>query len=220
MKLLLLLVAGLAEYSHQVSAYGDIAYAIASESSQQMVLGKEADRGFGMNEPFIPNPQHLLPEKKPFRIDEETNYYQRFVNGSENGLYRRSSCPGINSLANRGYIDRSGRNVTYSELAHTVRKVWNFGDDNVGASRNACTERSLVSADLVQSMLVLAPTFALHGWPETIDLDMFNVGPLAREKCADLKDLTCRTIKYNMPSTVRLLRRGTTVRLARMSTSI
>lgn len=25
-------------------------------------------------------------------------------------------------------------------------------------------------------MLVLAPTFALHGWPETIDLDMFNVG--------------------------------------------
>ena len=26
-------------------------------------------------------------------------------------------------------------------------------------------------------MLVLAPTFALHGWPETIDLDMFNVWP-------------------------------------------
>lgn len=24
-------------------------------------------------------------------------------------------------------------------------------------------------------MLVLAPTFALHGWPDTIDLDMFNV---------------------------------------------
>ena len=23
-------------------------------------------------------------------------------------------------------------------------------------------------------MLVLAPTFALHGWPEAIDLDMFN----------------------------------------------
>lgn len=179
MKHLFLLIAGLAAYSRRVSAYSDIAYAIASEYSQQMVLGKGADRGFGMNEPFMPTPQHLLPEKKPFRIDEGKNYYQRFVNGSENGLYRRSSCPGVNSLANRGYINRSGRNVTYSELAHAVRKVWNFGDDNVRASRNSCTESSLVSADHVQSMLVLAPAFALHGWPATIDLDMFNVGLLA-----------------------------------------
>lgn len=83
------------------------------------------------------------------------HYYERHFNGSgENGEYRRSSCPAVNALANRGYINRSGRNITYAELAHAVRKVWNFGDDN--------------------SMLVLAPTFAMHGWPETIDLDYFN----------------------------------------------
>ncbi|KAA8649467.1 uncharacterized protein ATNIH1004_002138 [Aspergillus tanneri] len=109
---------------------------------------------FGVNEPFIPTPSHILPEKKAFHIDEKVNYYQRFYNGSRNGEYRRSSCPAINALANRGYINRSGRNITYSELAHAVRDVWNFGDDN--------------------SMLVLAPTFAMNGWPETIDLDNFN----------------------------------------------
>ncbi|KAK9611674.1 hypothetical protein V6Z98_009858 [Aspergillus fumigatus] len=127
-------------------------YAIAYH---QQVLQGENDRGFGLNEPFIPTPSHILPEKKPFYIDETVHYYERHFNGSgENGEYRRSSCPAVNALANRGYINRSGRNITYAELAHAVRKVWNFGDDN--------------------SMLVLAPTFAMHGWPETIDLDYFN----------------------------------------------
>ncbi|CAI6332246.1 unnamed protein product [Periconia digitata] len=113
-----------------------------------------SDDGFGQNEPFVPTPAHLLPYKKPFKIDEEHNYYKGYVNGSEDGYIRRSSCPAVNVLANRGYINRSGRNISYTELSHAVRKVWNFGDDN--------------------SMLVLAPTFALHGWPDTIDLDMFN----------------------------------------------
>ncbi|KAH8722836.1 Chloroperoxidase [Phaeosphaeriaceae sp. PMI808] len=113
-----------------------------------------ANDGFGQNDPFIPTPDHLLPYKKPFNIDEEKNYYERFVNGSVEGYVRRSSCPAVNILANRGYINRSGRNVSYTELSHAVRKLWNFGDDNI--------------------MLVLAPTFALHGWPDTIDLDMFN----------------------------------------------
>ena len=46
-------------------------------------------------------------------------------------------------------------------LLRLNRHVWNFGDDN--------------------SMLVLAPAFALHGWPETMDLDQFNVsGALLR----------------------------------------
>ena len=40
-------------------------------------------------------------------------------------------------------------------LLRSNRQVWNFGDDN--------------------SMLVLAPAFALHGWPDTMDLDQFNV---------------------------------------------
>ncbi|EAW20647.1 putative toxin biosynthesis peroxidase [Aspergillus fischeri NRRL 181] len=97
----------------------------------QQVLQGDDDRGFGLNEPFIPTPSHILPEKKPFYIDESVNYYERHFNGSgKDGEYRRSSCPAVNALANRGYINRSGRNITYAELAHAVRKVWNFGDDN------------------------------------------------------------------------------------------
>ena len=101
--------------------------------ARQIVL-QGNDRGFGLNEPFMPSPQHSLPAKKPFKIDKAKHPYQRFVNGSDNGLYRRSSCPAINILANRGYINRTGRNITYSELAHAVRRVWNFGDDNVRTS--------------------------------------------------------------------------------------
>lgn len=98
---------------------------------QQKSLLPSNDNGFGQNEPFIPTPEHLLPYKKPFEIDESKNYYKGYVNGSENGHVRRSSCPAVNVLANRGYINRDGRNVSYSELAHAVREVWNFGDDNV-----------------------------------------------------------------------------------------
>lgn len=96
----------------------------------QRVL-QDGSPGLGLNEPFLPSPSHILPEKKPFIIDESVNYYERFFNGSHNGKYRRSSCPAINALANRGYINRSGRNISFSELAHAVRRVWNFGDDNV-----------------------------------------------------------------------------------------
>ena len=109
-----------------------------AEALQIAIQGN--DRGFGLNEPFRPTPQHILPAKKPLRIDETKHPYQRFVNGSESGFYRRSSCPAINTLANRGYINRTGRNITYSELAHAVHTVWNFGDDNVCRCRLACVQ--------------------------------------------------------------------------------
>jgi hypothetical protein len=131
MKLSLRLVFTALALTPNVKAYTLAARRIAADS-QQVVLDRLADdRGFGINDPFIPTPVHILPEKKPFHIDEHIHFYQRFVNGSEDGSYRRSSCPAINSLANRGYINRSGRNITYPELAHAVREVWNFGDDNV-----------------------------------------------------------------------------------------
>ncbi|KAF7165184.1 hypothetical protein CNMCM5623_009450 [Aspergillus felis] len=141
----------------------------------QQVLQVDDDRGFGLNEPFIPTPSHILPEKKPFYIDESVNYFERHFNGSgKDGEYRRSSCPAVNALANRGYINRSGRNITYAELAHAVRNVWNFGDDNVILPPEESLECLRYTNSIPQSMLVLAPTFAMHGWPETIDLDHFN----------------------------------------------
>lgn len=35
-------------------------------------------------------------------------------------------------------------------------------------------------------MLVLAPTFAMHGWPETIDLDQFNARTLPKLMTASI----------------------------------
>ena len=75
----------------KVNAYTLAARRIATESQQAVLNRMDHDDGFGMNDPFIPTPAHILPEKKPFHIDELINYYQRFVNGSGNGYYRRSS---------------------------------------------------------------------------------------------------------------------------------
>ena len=131
MKFPLILISLLFTFARPIYSYNELAIAIAAGSRQKVL--QDDDRGFGRSEPFHPTPQHILPEKKPFYVNETEHYYQKFYNGSENGLYRRSSCPAINILANRGYINRSGRNVTYSELAHAVRQVWNFGDDNVSS---------------------------------------------------------------------------------------
>lgn len=85
----------------------------------------------GHNELYQPSPSRPVPMKTPFKIDETIHHYSKQINGSENGYYRRSSCPAVNVLANRGYIKRSGRNITYEEIAQAARDVYNFGDDNV-----------------------------------------------------------------------------------------
>ncbi len=131
MNFLLIFISLLLTLARPIYSYNEPLIARAAGSRQEVLWND--DRGFGRSEPFYPTPQHILPEKMPFNVNETENYYQRFHNGSENGLYRRSSCPAINILANRGYINRSGRNVTYSDLAHAVRQVWNFGDDNVSS---------------------------------------------------------------------------------------
>lgn len=106
----------------------------------------------GHNELYIPDYDNPVPGKIPFDVDEEVNYFEKYVNGSGNGYIRRSSCPAVNILANRGYISRDGRNISYEEIAQASRDVFNFGDDNI--------------------ILVLHPLFASHGNPKRIDLDM------------------------------------------------
>ena len=96
-------------------------YATVADTAQKPLV--RGPNGFGHNELFHPTPEHLLPQKKPFHIDESIHWYERYINGSANGAIRRASCPAVNILANRGYINRSGRNVSYSELAHAVRYV-------------------------------------------------------------------------------------------------
>jgi hypothetical protein len=103
----------------------------ASRIKQKQPIGIQGQNAIGHNDLFHPNPTHPIPYKIPFEWDEEEHYYEKHVNGSENGYYRRSSCPAMNALANRGYINRSGRNISYEEIAQATRVVWNFGDDNV-----------------------------------------------------------------------------------------
>lgn len=101
-----------------------------SQSVLALVNAGSASRG-GHNEPYFPSIERPIPGKVPFEIDEKTHSFAKYVNGSDDGYYRRSSCPAVNILANRGYINRSGRNITYEEIAQASRNVWNFGDDNV-----------------------------------------------------------------------------------------
>ena len=102
------------------------------QSSSQYAIGRPRS---GHNELYLPSPDRPVPIKIPFEIDETVHYHLKHINGSENGYYRRSSCPAVNTLANRGYINRSGRNIAYEEIAQASRDVYNFGDDNVCGSR-------------------------------------------------------------------------------------
>ena len=86
------------------------------------------------NELFRPTPKHIFPSKKPFSFNPTTHYYELHRNNEKNGTYKRASCPALNTLANRGYIPRTGRNVTYKDMAQGMRDVFNFGDDNAGTS--------------------------------------------------------------------------------------
>lgn len=134
MKLSFAFITLLAEYSSHVSAYSRFGRNIGANSRQHVLSILGNDRGFGSNDPFVPVPEHILPKKKPFHIDQEKNYDERFVNSSEDGFYKRISCSAINVLANRGYINRSGRGIGFSKLALAARNVLNFGDDNVHAT--------------------------------------------------------------------------------------
>ena len=110
-----------------------LAVTFAYSSNQQKVLGGPP-RNRGHNEVWSPNPAHPIPYKLPLPIDERVNWFEQANNGSGDGYYKRSSCPALNMLANRGYINRSGRNITYEGLSQAVRDVYNFGDDNVSWS--------------------------------------------------------------------------------------
>ncbi|KAL9586054.1 MAG: hypothetical protein Q9212_001144 [Teloschistes hypoglaucus] len=126
----------------------------------------------GHNELFIPTPDHIIPGKKPLQYDKQRHYYEPHHNDAVHGTYKRAPCPALNTLANRGFIPRSGKHITYENLAQAARDVYNFGDDNVcfmpadAPKKRAADQRS-------QIMIVLVPAFALHPNQTHIDLDQF-----------------------------------------------
>ena len=85
----------------------------------------------GHNELYKPTPEHIIPMKVPLQFDAKHHYYEPHHNNEKNGTYKRSSCPALNTLANRGFIPRTGRDVKYEDIAQSMRDVFNFGDDNV-----------------------------------------------------------------------------------------
>lgn len=48
-------------------------------------------------------------------------------------LYRRAPCPGLNSLANHGYLPRNGQNITRAVLSEALMSVYNLGPDLTAA---------------------------------------------------------------------------------------
>ena len=96
----------------------------------------------GHNELYKPTPEHILPMKVPLQFDAKLHYYEPHHNDEENGTYKRSSCPALNTLANRGFIPRTGRNVKYEDMAQSMRDVFNFGDDNVLSTFSLWSARS------------------------------------------------------------------------------
>ena len=89
----------------------------------------------GHNELFRPTADHIFPGKRPLQFDREKYYYEQHHNNEMNGTYKRASCPALNTLANRGFIPRTGRKVTFENMAQSMRDVFNFGDDNVSKIR-------------------------------------------------------------------------------------
>ena len=110
-----------------------ISSSVASYQAQQVLDPSlppwAADHGH--NELYIPTPEHIIAMKVPLQYDAKRHYYEPHHNNEGNGTYKRASCPALNTLANRGFIPRTGRNVTYENMAQSMRDVFNFGDDNV-----------------------------------------------------------------------------------------
>jgi propanediol dehydratase large subunit len=51
----------------------------------------------------------------------------QFESPSEN--YNRAPCPGLNTLANHGYLNRNGLNISDSELIDAFLNVYGIGQD-------------------------------------------------------------------------------------------
>ncbi|KAH7481629.1 putative sterigmatocystin biosynthesis peroxidase stcC [Phytophthora ramorum] len=68
---------------------------------------------------------NLLPEGTYFKPSG------RIVSGvvGTSTLFRRSPCPGLNTLANHGYLPRDGQNITKAVLGPAVMSVYNLGED-------------------------------------------------------------------------------------------
>jgi hypothetical protein len=61
-----------------------------------------------------------------YRVPAEGDTAHQFIAPGPNDI--RGPCPGVNAMANHGFIDRSGR-TTYNELVDGAQNAWNLGWD-------------------------------------------------------------------------------------------
>ncbi|KAE9392575.1 Cloroperoxidase [Gymnopus androsaceus JB14] len=83
-------------------------------------------------------------------------HYHRWMAPGENDL--RSPCPGMNTLANHGFIPRDGRNITIPRVIRAIDAVYNNPSDPV---LNLALKLALLTTDAPDSFTL--DNLRLHG---------------------------------------------------------
>ena len=97
--------------------------------------------------------------KIPVEMDAKQHYHKPHHSNEKNGTYKRASCAALNTLANKGLLPRTRRNVIYESMAQSMQDVFNFGDDNVFSTISLWSAKSY---PILQIVVVLVPAFELH----------------------------------------------------------
>lgn len=98
-----------------------------------------------------------------------------------NSLLARSACPGINALANHGWLPHDGRNITYDMLVEAVRDGFGFDPPpSIPAFANMTFHRAIRDP----------ANIAVHPENITFDLDTVNThnGPIEFDGSLSRKD--------------------------------
>ncbi|KAF5361524.1 hypothetical protein D9758_006171 [Tetrapyrgos nigripes] len=117
--------------------------------------------------PSSSSTENLLPRHSTLDMQSHTHQYSPPEAGAH-----RAPCPGLNTLANHGYIPRSGTNITFINLLSAVTQIYNLS--------------------LPLTLLLALPAFIIYGrlhlpsktyylpwtWSYTLDLaDLAEFGP-------------------------------------------
>ncbi|DAZ93896.1 TPA: hypothetical protein N0F65_004743 [Lagenidium giganteum] len=90
-----------------------------------------------------------------FWTDNTTGEYIRPKDDEMSGVpnntarYHRSPCPGLNTLANHGYLPRDGKNLTPAIIKHAIMQVYNL-EDSLAERLASALPPTLTLADLGQ----------------------------------------------------------------------
>lgn len=91
--------------------------------------------------------EHRLKERgathsvSSFPGNPQEGIYQEWIAPEEDA--DRAPCPALNTLANHGYLNRNGRNITTNELSLALREIFGLGDSAIGFLVKAANVRNV-----------------------------------------------------------------------------